>query len=323
MRVLLTGIDGFVGSHTAEFLIGLPGVDVHGTVLPSAGDKNIRAIASRLHLHPADLLTPRMAQSIILDVRPDRILHFAAQAFVPASVEDPVGTFRTNILGGIEVLDAARLMKLRTGMSPSVLLVSTGEVYGDAGPEAITEESPLSPRNPYAASKAAIDLIGQEYRRGLGVDVTVARPFNHAGPRQNPLFVCSNFGRQFASLALGKTPPTIRVGNIDVGRDFLDVRDVVRAYWSLFERHSDAYVFNVCSGRVTMIREVISLYQQISGVRAEVVTEKDRVRSYDVPMITGSCSRLRQATGWTPSIPLRQTLQDVFAYWLSELSAQA
>lgn len=319
MRVLVTGIEGFVGSHLAEFLQTIGGVEVHGTILDPALTSNIKTIQQSLHLHPADILDGNRLLDLVEEIKPDRIFHLAGQAFVPTAFADPVTTFQANIMGGVNVLEASRLSKTKTGAGPSVLVVSTGEVYGRIQHLPITEDFPLSPNNPYAASKASIDLIAQQYRASFGLQVVVARPFNHVGPRQNPLFVCSDFGKQFAEIAAGKRPPELHVGNIHAQRDFTDVRDVVKAYWLLLESNTKEVVYNVCSGQPLSIEMLLSMFQEISGVSVNVVPEKQRMRPYDVPVVIGSYDRLRRATGWMPTLPIRQTLQDVYEYWKRQI----
>ena len=321
MRVLVTGINGFVGSHAAEFFLGIPGVELHGTVLPGGELKNIGHITSRLHLHKADIVDAGLMEKIFLDVQPDKVIHLAGQAFVPTSMRDPVGTFQTNVMGGISVLDAARRQGEKTARHPDLLLVSTGEVYGRLPRYLITEDSALDPRNPYAVSKTCLDLICQTYRRSFDVNVTVVRPFNHAGPRQSPVFVASNFGRQFALIAAGKAEPVIIAGNLNPKRDFTDVRDVVRAYWAILTHPSEHTVFNVCSGQVFAIRDLVAMFEEVSGVKVTARSEQDRLREDDVPFVAGSYARLEAVTGWQPAIPLRQTLADVFAYWQAEVGA--
>jgi len=312
MRVLVTGIDGFVGSHAAEFLLRIPGVEVHGTVLDPSNVFNIEHIKQSLHLHNANLLEPERLASLFREIKPERVIHLAGQAFVPAAFADPVPTFQANIIGGVHILEAARL--LRSSESPSVLIVSTGEVYGRTDRLPITEEFPLVPNNPYAASKASIDIIAQQYGNTFGLQVTVVRPFNHAGPRQSPVFVCSDFAKQIAEVVAGKREPRIRVGNIDTQRDFTDVRDVVRAYWLLHERNATG-VYNVCAGRPLAVREILETLSRLAGVRIEIVTEESRLRSYDIPVIYGSNEKLRLATDWSAEIPLEQTLRDTYKYW--------
>jgi GDP-4-dehydro-6-deoxy-D-mannose reductase len=323
MRVLVTGIDGFVGSHAAEYLLGIKGAEVHGTTLTDEYAPSIEHIASQLHLHTADITDSKRVWQLFDEIRPERVIHLAAQAFVPAAVTDPAQTFQTNIMGGIAILESARML-ISSQHRCSIIVVSSGEVYGrvPADRQPIAEDFPLAPNNPYATSKAGIDLIAREYQRTFGVDVVVARPFNHAGPRQSPQFVCSDFGRHFAMIAAGKAPAVIQAGNLDARRDFSDVRDVVRAYWALFERQGKEHLFNICSGKAYMIREVVDLFSEITGINVEFRIDPARVRPYDNPLVLGSYDRLKEATGWAPAIPFRQTLQDVFAYWQNILSSR-
>jgi GDP-4-dehydro-6-deoxy-D-mannose reductase len=322
VRVLVTGIDGFVGSHAAEFLLGLENVEVHGTVLLGAPITNLAPLRDRLHLHTLDIRNDNQVEELFFRVRPDRVIHLAGQAFVPSSVANPTGTFDVNIQGGITILEAARRLRERENFEPAVLIVSTGEVYGKVDParQPITEDFPLSPINPYAASKASLDMIAQSYMRTFGMRVIIARPFTHVGPRQNPSFVCSDFGKRFAEISLGRSKPTLHVGNLEARRDFTDVRDIVRAYWLLFDHSSQELVFNVCASRVFQIREVINLYCEITGIRAEVTTEPARVRPYDVALLWGNNDRLVRLTQWKPLYEFRTTLTDLFHFWQHELT---
>jgi GDP-4-dehydro-6-deoxy-D-mannose reductase len=314
MRVLVTGIDGFVGSHAAEFLLARPGVEVHGTVIDASSVPNIEHMRGKLHLHTLNILDRDPVVELLSELNPDRVIHLAGQAFVPAAFSDPVSTFQVNILGGIHLLDGARLLVEKAARHPTVLIVSTGEVYGKVDRLPITEEFPIAPNNPYAASKAAIDIVAQQYYESFGLPVIVARPFNHVGPRQSPVFVCSDFARQIARIAAGKQEKTIRVGNLQAKRDFTDVRDVVRAYWMLLE-HSQGGVYNVCSGNPVAVGDILNSLVEIAGTDVNVVSESGRLRSYDVPVVYGSNEKLQSLTGWTPTIPLKQTLRDVFEYW--------
>jgi len=322
VRVLVSGIDGFVGSHAAEYLGGVPEVELHGTILEPGDHPNLAMLKTDVQLHQADILDREAIRRIFRKVVPDRVIHLAGQAFVPTAMLDPVGTFEANIMGGVRLLEAARNQLDEKGTSPQVLIVSSGEVYGRNNRTPITEETPLRPENPYAASKASLDLIAQEYRRSFGVPVTVVRPFNHAGPRQSPLFVCSDFGRQFAMIAAGKSDPVLRVGNLDSQRDFTDVRDVVRAYWAILSHRSEHAVFNVCSGHICAIRDLIGLYEEATGIRVTVQVQESRSRERDPLVVAGSYARLQEATGWSPTIPLRTTIGDVYAYWQAQIASR-
>jgi GDP-4-dehydro-6-deoxy-D-mannose reductase len=323
MRLLITGVDGFVGSHAAEHFLAHPGGEAHGTFLPGRSPGHSGSIPG-LVLHAVDLLDGVGMSRLLRELRPDAVLHLAAQAFVPASVADPTGTFQTNVMGGINLLEAVREMRDLTGHSPLLLLVSTGEVYGRVPESAqpITEAAPLQPNNPYASSKAAIDLIAQQYRRSYGLAVTIARPFNHIGPRQSPVFVASDFARQVAQIAAGLREPVMNVGNIEARRDFTDVRDVVRAYTMLLDRPPEEAVVNVCSGTATPVGWILETLQRIAGVTVEVRTDAARLRAYDVPSVVGSRRVLEHVTGWKPAIPLETTLRDTYAYWAATIRTE-
>jgi GDP-4-dehydro-6-deoxy-D-mannose reductase len=297
-------------------------MELHGTRFPLQKTGNIDHLRGRIALHEADIVDADAMRGIFMEVRPDKVLHLAGQAYVPTAMRDPYGTFSVNIMGGVAVLDAARRQAEDTGAGPDILLVSSGEVYGKPRLEPITEESPVRPENPYAASKASVDLIGQEYRRTFGVRVSVVRPFNHAGPRQSPVFVSSDFGRQFALIAAGKSEPVIRAGNIDARRDFTDVRDVVRAYWAILTHPSGHTVFNLCSGHIVAISDLIAMFQKVTGIQVTVQNEASRTRGGDAPLLAGNYARLHEATGWDPMIPIEQTLSDVFAYWRAEIGSR-
>jgi len=322
MRVLVTGIEGFVGSHLAEYLLGLNDIEIHGTTLDEPSSGAGRRLPPGLHLHQADILDAPRFHAICADIRPHRLIHLAGQAFVPTAVQHPAATIQTNVMGTVSILEAVRALAEHEGTGPAALIVSSGEIYGNVPPEdqPITEAQLPAPGNPYASSKAAMDLLAQSYRRTYRLDVTVVRPFNHAGPRQSPTFVCSEFGRRFAEFAAGETAPVLHVGNVESRRDFTDVRDVVHAYWTVFDRSGEESVFNVCSGSVHAISDIIETFSEISGIRPEVKVDAAKVRPYGAPVLAGSNERLRRATGWTPTIPFRQTLEDVFHYWRDALS---
>jgi GDP-4-dehydro-6-deoxy-D-mannose reductase len=197
-----------------------------------------------------------------------------------------------------------------------VLVVSSGEVYGVTAPgRSIDEEYPLKPENPYAASKACIDLIAQQYRSTFGLRVVVARAFNHLGPSQSDVFVGSAFARQVAEAKSGLREKSISVGNLEAKRDFTDVRDVVRAYVALLSGERAHAVYNVCSGHSVAIRDLLDRLIALSGIRVDVVEDPGRMRKSDNPDVVGSAGRLTAETGWTPSIPLEKTLGDILEYW--------
>jgi len=308
MRVLVTGAAGFVGSHLLDLLQG-EGTEIFGMDLPGrsvAAGAGITAIA-------ADMNDPGMARRVIDEAAPDRIVHLAGQPSVHRSWAEPGETLRTNVLGIVNLLDAARQRKLR----PAVLVVGSAEEYGPVDPSQIplAETTPLRPSSPYAVSKVAQAALARLYGPAGGMRVVLARTFNHTGPGRGAAFAESSFARQIAQIEAGLTPPVLLVGNLEAVRDFTDVRDVVRAYGALLERGAAGAAYNVCCGRGRSMREMLDMLLAGSKARVEVKVDPARLRPSDVPVQVGDPSELRAATGWEPLIPLERTLSDLLDDW--------
>ena len=258
---------------------------------------------------------------MIEEVRPDGIVHLAGQSSVHQSWLDPGGTLRTNVLGIVHLLDAAR----RAALRPAVLVVGSAEEYGPVSEAElpIRETAPLRPASPYAVSKVAQGALALLYGPAGGMRVVLTRTFHHTGPGRGEAFAESSFARQIAEIEHGLRPPVIEVGNLDAVRDFSDVRDVVRAYLLLLEKGEPGQAYNVCSGRGRRIREVLDLLLASSSARVEVRVDAERLRPSDVPAQVGDPSRLRAATGWEPRIPLEETLADLLADWRARVAGAA
>jgi GDP-4-dehydro-6-deoxy-D-mannose reductase len=310
MRVLVTGIGGFVGGHVVDFLAAQrPAVEVFG-IVRRGGD----ALRSRgVGVHAADLEDGPAVDAVIGAVRPDRILHLAGQSSVHRSWEDPAGTLRANVHGLLNVLEAVR----RRSLSPRVLVVGSAEEYGAVQAERlpVVERTRLQPASPYAVSKVAQAYLARQYFLSHGVPVVCTRTFHHTGPGRGEVFAESSFARQIAEIEAGQKPPVISVGNLDAVRDFTDVRDVVRAYWLLLGKGRAGETYNVCSGQGIAIGDVLQELLGASARTIEVRRDPERMRPSDIPAIIGNPKKLRDATGWAPEIPLRQTLGDLLAYW--------
>ena len=265
----------------------------------------------------ADLNDPVAAASLVAAIRPERILHLAGQSSPHLSWLDPGGTLRTNVMGIVHVLDAARSQGLR----PAVLVVGSAEEYGRVRADELplVETTPLRPASPYAVSKVAQSALAVLYGPAGGMRVVTTRTFHHSGPGRGEAFAESSFARQIAEIEIGRRAPVIRVGNLDAVRDFADVRDVVRAYWLLAERGEGGTVYNVCTGRGRAIRELLEMLLACSSSRIEVQVDPERLRAADIPVQVGDPSRLRAATGWEPRIPLEQSLRDLLDDWRSRI----
>lgn len=293
MRVLVTGARGFVGRHVVAEL-ERRGAE---TIAVDRGD--------------ADVCDASAIATIVAGARPDAVVHLAAQPRVAASFADPLGTFRTNVLGTVVLLEAVRAHAPRT----RVVVASSAEVYGAPGAEELplVETARLAPINPYGASKVAQEAVALQYWRGFGLDVVVTRVFNAIGPGQSIDFALPGFAAQLAAMARGEAAPVLRVGNLDAERDFTDVRDVARAYAALVEHGEPGGVYNICSGTVLSIREALDRLVAASGLEVRSEVDASRRRPSDAPRLAGDSSRLTAATGWRPEISLDRTLAELFA----------
>jgi GDP-4-dehydro-6-deoxy-D-mannose reductase len=310
MRVLITGVAGFVGGHVVWFLHEQhPEV----TVVGLDSRPGPRAAALEIEIVQADLEEAASVHSALARIRPDRIIHLAAQSSPQRSWADPAGTLRTNVMGMLHLLEAVRA----GAAAPRILAVGSTDEYGLVQPDELPlrEDAPLRPLSPYAVSKVAQGYLALQYALSPGLHVVRTRTFHHTGPRRGEHFAESSFARQLAEIEAGRRAPRLEVGNLDAVRDFTDVRDVVRAYWMLLDRGVPGEVYNVCSGRGVSLGELLERLIALSGLRVEVHRDASRLRSADAPALVGDPSRLRAATGWEPTIPLDRTLGDLLDYW--------
>jgi GDP-4-dehydro-6-deoxy-D-mannose reductase len=299
-RVVITGAAGFAGGHLAD-------------ACRTDGDE----VVPLSRAEGVDLLDADATRRALAEARPDVVYHLAAKASVSRSWEDPERALTENVAMTLHVLEATR----REAPGASVVVAGTGEVYGPPASLPVTEDAPLHPQNPYAVSKAAAELLAGFYADAHGARVVRTRAFNHAGPRQSPIFAIASFARQVAEGRLrGDDPVRVVTGNPDVRRDFTDVRCVVRAYRLLAAR-APAGVYNVCSGHTPSISEIVARLGAVAGVRIEHVVDPTLIRGHEVMEVRGSHDLLTQATGWEPMVPFDRTLGDAVAWWEQELAA--
>lgn len=310
MRVLITGASGFVGGCLARHCDGA-GDEVIG--VSRRGDTPV-GTALALDLTDAPAVAATLA-----DVQPEAIYHLAALSHVGRSWEDPAVTMAENVGSAVALLEAIRTCVPDT----RVLWASTSEVYGPATSLPVSEDAPLQPANPYAVSKAAGDMLAGVYADAHGLAILRARPFNHVGPGQLPIFIVSSLAQQAAQARVnGAQELVIVTGNPDTRRDYTDVRDVCRAYRQLVTSPAPADVYNVASGVSVSARELVSLVAElISPITVTHEVDPARVRAHEVMENRGSAARLNAAVGWAPEISLRQTVADTIAWWERELDA--
>ena len=296
-RLMVTGLDGFVGRHVKQ-------------AVESLRDGRFQLVEARGAI---ELREPATLQQAIEETRPDYVLHLAAQSFVPASVKDPRATYEVNFFGTLNLLQTLKAGGFRGRM----LYVGSAEEYGAVRDEdlPVVESCPLRPRTPYGVSKAAAELLCYQWTQDQGFEIVMSRPFNHLGPGQAEHFVVPDFAKQVTEIKLGRREPVLKVGAIEVTRDFTDVRDVVQAYLALMERGESGEAYNVCSGREYSIREILEELIRLAEVECRIIVDNARLRAVERKRNRGSFEKLAQCTGWNPRITLTESLRDVLAYW--------
>jgi GDP-4-dehydro-6-deoxy-D-mannose reductase len=318
MRVLITGITGFAGSHLADYILdNVSDVEVYGLVRWRSRMENIQHLLDRVHLLEADLKDMVSLKKALTESAPDRIFHLAAQSFVPTSWLCPAETFAINSIGQVNLFESA----LALGLSPRIQIAGSSEEYGLVFPDEVPmkETNPLRPLSPYAVSKVAQDFLGYQYFRSYGLPIVRTRGFNHTGPRRGEVFICSNFARQIVEIEKKKRDPVIYVGNLEAKRDFTDVRDTVRGYWLSLEKGEPGEVYNIGTGTAYTGRQVLDMLLAESPAEVRVEVDPDRLRPSDVEILLSDSSKFRQATGWEPEIPFERSLKDLLEYWRERL----
>lgn len=307
MKALITGANGFVGSHLADYLNQMS-IEVHGTDIHQLVATTAQKFASS---HALDIRNEDAVRQLLHSIQPDMIFHLAAITYVPQSFESPWLTFEVNVRGTLNILEAARTLS-----QSRVLIVSSSEVYGMIQPKdlPLRETQPFNPGNPYSVSKVAQEVLGLQYHLTHRVDVLIARPFNHVGPGQNERFVLADFATQIARMEQGQQEPVLRVGNLAAERDFTDVRDVVRAYHLLMTHGEPGQVYNICRGETFVLKQLVEKLTEMSNLNIEIQVEAERMRPIDVPCIVGDYTKLQNRTGWKPTIDMNTTLGNILDY---------
>ena len=314
-RCLITGCGGFVGSYLAEYLL-YKGLDVYGIVHRENG--NIRHLRDRIHVIKSDILHNNKLTAIVKEVSPQYVFHLAAQTLITPSWQNPAMTFRVNLLGTLYLLESIR----KAGISPAIEIMGSSSEYGpvDQCEDPIKESSEIRPSSPYGVSKEATSMLAFLFGRNYGLNIVRVRPFSIIGPRKTS-DVCSDFARSIAEVEVGQRT-NINVGNLEAVRDFIDVKDAVEAMWLLIEKGVSGEVYNICSQKGTMVKDILDKLVALSERQIEVNCVATLMRPLDEPVRIGDNSKLSQL-GWKPQIPLDKTLSDILNYWRTSITSSA
>jgi len=312
MKALITGISGFGGSHLTEELLSC-NYTVFGMVRPDEDLTNIYHLQSDLKLEIGDLKDGDSLKTIMSSVKPDMVFHLAAEASAHKSFEEPLHFFEINVMGTIRLLQAIRDLD----PFPRVVLVTSSEIYGYVTPEEIpiSEEQKFRPESPYAVSKVTVAYLGRQFFRNFNIPIIEARAFNHIGPRQTRGFVVPDFCEQIAKIKMGYKEPVIEVGNLSEKRDFVDVKDVVRAYRMIAERGIPGEGYNISSNKSVDIETLLKTLIAFSDKKISVVQDPNKMRPSRMPEIRGDNSKIKNELGWEPTINLNSSLAKSLEYW--------
>jgi GDP-4-dehydro-6-deoxy-D-mannose reductase len=310
VTVLVTGAAGFLGSHLLELLEQ----DDHWIMAWLRPGTEPNVLGTRVGWLSVEMQDPDAVRAALEATRPDQIYHLAGVPHVGDSWRHTHETFAGNVLATHHLFGALR----RLQMTPRVLVTSSATVYTPS-PRAIRESDPVNPNSPYGTSKLAQEMVARRAWEDDGIPGLVARAFNHVGPRQAPSFVAASVAKQIAEIEVGRREPVLAMGNLAPERDLMDVRDTVRAYRAMMHSAAPGVPYNVCSGTAVAIRALVDLF--VANARVPVTVHQDpaRFRPNDTPVVLGDRSRIATDSGWTPQIPLEQTVDDLLEYWRRQI----
>lgn len=311
IKYLITGGSGFVGKHfTDHILNNYSEADILNIDISESENMNIK-------FEKLDLLDNEKLSEIISKYKPDRILHLASFSSVAFSWRNPVKSFANNTNIFLNLLEAVR----SANINPRIISVGSSEEYGNLPEEnyPLTESTKVNPVSPYAVARVSQEMLSRVYVNGYGLDIIMTRSFNHIGPYQKEVFVVPSFVKQFAEAKLhNKTDIDLITGDISVSRDFVDVRDVVKAYELLFQKGESGELYNICSGKPTKLKEIINILSEITGIKANINISDDLLRPTDIKQVYGESKKINDKTGWQPEIKLTKSIEDMLEVSLEE-----
>jgi len=316
MKALITGINGFAGSYLAQYLIQ-KNYKVFGLIQPKTDIKNLNDIKSKIKFVPIDLIDKPKVEKYISLVKPNKIFHLAGISSVKESADFAYKAFEVNFFGTLNIFEAVRKLKLKS----RIILVSSAEVYGEnLEKEVANEQTSCRPINHYASSKLCAETIALSYIKNEGIDAVIIRPGNHIGPRQSERFFVPTVAKQIAQIAAKKNPPVIYLGNLNVKRDFTDVRDIVKAYILVAEKGKTGGIYNVCSGKTILLKDIVKMFIEIAKVKVKIITKKSEYRKFEAKNFLLDCSKIKRTLNWRPDFSIEESILDIYNYYLDQVS---
>ena len=303
IRCLISGINGFVGQYLSAYL-QIKNFSVYGfDIIKNSSNK-------QEHIFEISLFDEKRLHEIVTKIKPDFVFHLAGFSSVKRSFSQSELTKIINVNGTKNLLEAI----IQAQINPRILIVSSAEIYGVPHYTPIDERHPLNPNSPYAESRLEQEKLCEKY----DLDIIVSRSFNHTGPKRPPIFVCSDFAKQIAEIEIKKNAPVISVGNLEVKRDFTDVRDMVKAYLLALEKCKKGEIYNICSGNSYKIQTILETLLSLSKTKIKIKQDLKKMRPNDIPILQGDYTKFKKATSWNPIIPIERTLEDILENWREE-----
>ena len=322
MKVLITGITGFVGSHMADYLLkNVPDVEIFGMRRWRSRFENVSHLyqLDNVTFLEGDLSDRSSISKILYEVRPDVVYHFAAQSFPESSFKTPTYTLNTNVIGTTNLLEELRLLREYDQLNPVIISVSSSEVYGNPKPDEvpIKESNPIRAANPYSISKVGHDLMSQYYYDAFNLKIIITRMFSHEGKRRGKIFALSSFAYQVVQNEKGLGDYTIKHGNLDSVRTYNHIDDAVHAYWLAVDKCDYGEVYNIGGDYTCKVGDALDMLISRSTIKDKLkkVLDPDRVRPTDITLQIPDSTKFREKTGWKPTKGLEEICDDLLDYW--------
>jgi GDP-4-dehydro-6-deoxy-D-mannose reductase len=317
-KILVTGISGFVGGHFVDYLIDTKAdVYIYGTIRERSNLKYLSKYNNKIDLHHCEITDSSSVRETLKEIKPDYLIHLAGQSSITHSWSQPHSLLNANIISTINIFEGIKDLDFR---DTRVLIIGSSDCYGiiDQTNIKIPESYPLKPVSLYAITKAVNEYYAYHYSMVYGLNIILVRTFNHTGPRRPGEYALSGFAKQIVEIEKGLKEPTLHVGNLNIVRDFLDVRDVVVAYHLALEKCRSGDVYNICSGKGYKLKDLLDILLSLARLKVKIHVEDKLIRRFDLPYIVGDNSKFAGETGWETKYDIRDTLKDLLDYWRAE-----